>query len=62
MDATFKIPPQLPPKMKKKSPLFNLAAEEQSESCDAAVAALGVGSLLEVPSATAAVATSFQMQ
>lgn len=52
-DAKFKVPPSYPQKIKK-SP-FNLEAGKQSNSCEAAVVAMGVGSLLAVPSAAAAV-------
>lgn len=53
IDAIFKIPAQLSPTKKKKPTLSDLAAESRVRACGAAVAALGVGSSLEAPSATA---------
>lgn len=46
--------PRPTPKKEEKTP-FNLEAGKQSNSCEAAVVAMGVGSLLAVPSAAAAV-------
>lgn len=59
-DAILKIPSQLSPKQKKNKPNkqphpLTWQLRSRVRACEAAVAALGVGSLLEVPSATAAV-------
>lgn len=51
--AKFKVPPSY--SQKRKNPPFNLEAGKQSNSREAAVVAMGVGSSLAVPSAAAAV-------
>lgn len=53
IDAKFKVPPSYPQKFKNST--LEPGSWKQNNSCEAAVVALGVGSLLAVPSAAAAV-------